>query len=170
MEIKHRTVSSREAWAEALDRGVESGLKEGADHVRDEAQRALAARVDPWGAAFAPLSPTTIKLYAETGFVEALPSRSQNIGVRRKGVRHFGIRVTGPRALQRVAFIQQFGNPNNRMFNNAEPAPIPARPALPVRPSGAVDLPPETERAIYEAVRQGIAQAFERQTRAERRG
>jgi phage gpG-like protein len=45
----------------------------------------------------------------------------------------------GPAA--KYAAAQQFGNPRNRMFGKA-PAPIPARPMLPLRPSGRVDLPP----------------------------
>lgn len=88
---------------------------------------------DPWGTAWAPLSPVTIqrrrqksdKPLNDFGFLRAsIESRASAAGVE----------VSIGRA-DRPATPHQFGNPLNRMFGGAL-APIPARPMLPLDEAG----------------------------------
>lgn len=183
MIVRSRIVSSADEWQDALDDGAADGIAEGADVVRQAAEDSIAARVDPWGAAFAPLSTTTVKLYAsaETEII----SRAGNVRVSKRRGSAFGplpagmeriaeshvVSVRGSRKTQQIAYIAQFGNPNNRMFDNEKVAPIPARPALPLRRSAGgavVDLPPATVAAVQTAVQRGLSRAFDRQSRGAR--
>ena len=189
MELRHRVVGSQSEWTEALDGGAAKGAEDGAKVVRDAAETALANRVTPWGEAFAPLSPTTIRLsageqevgYMRTGrdgaerFVDTSITRKGKVGIEQRekpsGLAPSSVvKVKGSARVNRVAYIHQFGNPRNRMFDNANPAPIPARPILPLRSPTVVDLPPEMSAAILAAIQGGISQAFERTARAQNPG
>lgn len=88
---------------------------------------------DPWGGAWEPLSPVTIarrrqassKPLNDFGFLRASLTHSADAG---------GVEVHIGRE-DRPAGPHQFGAPGNRMFGKA-PAPIPARPMLPIDESG----------------------------------
>jgi phage virion morphogenesis protein len=60
------------------------------------------------------------------------------------------------------AATHQFGRADNRMYNtpSGRPAPIPARPFLPIRPSGQVELPDATRDAILDLLHRHLAQAL----------
>lgn len=91
------------------------------------------AAADPWGSAWAALSPVTIdrrrkgssKPLNDLGLLRAsVESRADDSGVE----------ISVGRA-DRPAGPHQFGNPSNRMFGRAL-APLPARPMLPLDESG----------------------------------
>jgi phage gpG-like protein len=155
--IEARVSDEVSTWPPAIERGIGRGLESGATIVRDAASASLAAHQDPWGGAHAPPTATTVRLRAEWKEQRGAPLASSFV-VRKKDARAFAIRVTGP--ARRYAYIQQFGNPFNRMFDNDELAPIPARPALPIRENDVVELPPAVHAAVLDAVRQGIAEAI----------
>lgn len=146
-------------WGEALGGGVVRGIRAAAGHVQQEAQAALQRNVDPWGNAFAPNTPTTLHFYATVGDPRGSITGSLRVTVEDDGKR--GVVRAGGRA-RRYARVKQYGNPNNRMFDNAKLAPILARAFLPIRESGAVDIPPAMSAAILAALEQGIARAFVR--------
>lgn len=99
---------------------------------------------DPWGNPWEPLRPVTLERRRDGG-------RSGVSILRDTGVM-FGslasaattnaveISLSGPQVT-----TQQFGRASNRFFNTPKgaPAPIPARPMLPIRSGGQVDLPPD---------------------------
>jgi hypothetical protein len=203
MEVRHRVVGSQSEWTEALSEGQAKGSEEGAKLIRDAAEASLAARRTPWGEAFAPLSTATVRLsakeeevgYMRTGadgverFVDTSVTRKGKVGIEKRDTQAFGplprgvqrlapnsvVRVRGSRQTQRIAYIHQFGNPNNRMFENTNPAPIPARPILPLKRDGAggnirTELTAEMSRAILVCIQTGITQAFERTARAQNPG
>lgn len=146
-------------WAPAIETGVGRGLRQAAGEVRDRAQASLAANADPWGNAFQALSPWTLRLYATEGDPRGSIGPTLRATYDEAGKRGV-VRPSGRG--QRFGFFKQFGNPNNRMFDNEKLAPIPARPFLPIRDGGGVDLPPETAAAVHAALRDGIAAALAR--------
>ncbi len=110
---------------------------------------------DPWGNPWQPLSPVTL--------------------ARRRGSSAHILRDTG-RLANSLHFVadahsvavgtdviyaatHQFGNPANRMFGRAS-APIPARPFLPIRASGQVDLPPDLQADILDILNRHLQQAL----------
>lgn len=154
--VEIRSLAQTDAWGPVLERGLDDGLRDAAAHIAEKTAESMAARRDPWGAFFAPLSPTTIKLYAqgvEDGARLATAFRVLR-GERRKVV----LRVSG--SARRYAYVQQFGNPFNRVFGEGL-GPIPARPPLPIRDGGGVDLPREMAEAVHEAVKRGVRRAVE---------
>lgn len=58
------------------------------------------------------------------------------------------------------AAVHQFGNPANRFYNTSRgrPAPIPARPFLPIR-GGAVDLPAADRDSMLDILRRALETA-----------
>lgn len=164
--IRATRVADIEWWDDAIDDGVESGILDGARVVRDAAQESLERRVSPWGEAFAPLSPVTIRL--NVSLREGASLRSSFVA-RKDSETRAVVRVNG--RARRYAYIQQFGNPSAQMFNNQNPVVIPARPMLPMRDSGAVDMPPEMRIAVSAALEKGVADAIRKESggRARRR-
>lgn len=158
-KITPRDDGGVDQWGPAIETGIGKGLRQAAGVVRDEAQSSLASNADPWGAAFAPLSPVTLRLYATMGDPRGSIGPTLRATYDEAGKRGV-VRPSGRG--QRFAFFKQFGSPNNRMFDNENLAPIPARPFLPIRDGGAVDLPPETAAAVHAALRDGIAAALAR--------
>lgn len=158
-KITPRDDGAVDQWGAAIETGVGKGLRQAAGVVRDGAQASLTASADPWGAAFPPLSPVTLRLYATIGDPRGSIGPTLRATYDEAGKR--GVVRPSGRA-NRFAFFKQFGSPNNRMFDNENLAPIPARPFLPIRDGGAVDLPPETAAAVHAALRDGIAAALAR--------
>lgn len=157
--IEPTQVASADWWGEALDEGLQKGVEKGAEVVREAATEALETRTDPWGAAFAPLSPVTIKLYATIGERD-YASLVDSLRLRRKEAYRVAVTVSGrPRA---YAFRQQYGSENAQMFNNSRPVRVPARPLLPTRDPGSTDGPQEIADAIRAAIRQGVIEARDR--------
>lgn len=153
--IDPRSSDEIDRWGPAVQKGTEDGLDAAVDVLRRDAQAALASATDPWGAAVAPLSPVTLKLYAQ------LPEDRVSIAGGIRSYRDPGkLKLSFRGRLYPVAYVKQFGNPDNRMFDEA-PAPIPARPFLAVRYPGAVpDLPMATKVEILALLKRGIAQAI----------
>lgn len=163
--ITPRSTAPVDQWGPAVEEGISQGVQQGAAIVRDAATEALATRTDPWGAPFAPLSPVTVRLYATMGERD-YASLGSSLALRRTDRTRVAVRVTGrPRA---YAFRQQFGDEAAQMFNNAAPVRIPARPPLPMRSPGAVDVPPEMSAAILDAIRAGVRAAIQRDVRRRR--
>lgn len=108
---------------------------------------------DPWGNPWAPLSDTTLNRRRDGG--------RDGVSILRDTGVMFGslassatadaveISISGPQVL-----AQQFGNPANRFFNTPKgrPAPIPARPMLPIRPGGQADLPPDWMQEVVDVM------------------
>jgi hypothetical protein len=149
-------VANVDGWGAAFERGVDDGMDEAGAHVREAAVVALATRTDPWGQAFAPITPTTLKLYATIG--DDPSSLATSFDLKRDSKRSFKIRTRGK--ARAYAAIQQFGNPHNYLFNNSEPSPIPPRPPLPMRIGGVVDLPPEMRERVLSMIRGAIQGAL----------
>jgi phage virion morphogenesis protein len=107
------------------------------------------AEEDPWGSPWAPLTQTTL--------ARRRGSRAQIL--RDSGIlaNSISARVSGDSVEVGTDVIyaatHQFGRPDNRFYNSprGRPAPIPARPSLPIR-GGAADLPATQRADILDAV------------------
>lgn len=162
-------------------------LKPVGEAIVESVQQSFVQERDPWGAPWAPLSGVTvalrmkklgIKLFKKsrkgrrggltaramralpgqaTGFKILVSSRdlANSVTSRVEGRR---VRVSAGGPAARYARAQQFGNPANRIFGKW-PAPIPARPYMPIR-NGRVDLPAELRAEVVEMVRTGIFRAI----------
>jgi phage gpG-like protein len=159
VKTEAQTTDTVDRWGPAIQTGAQRGIQQAAGVVRDEAVASLERNADPWGAAFAPLSPTTLKLYATEGDPRGAISGSLRAQLDPDGKRGV-VRPTG--RARRFAGFKQYGSPNNRMFDNANPAPVPARPFLPIRDSGVVDLPPAVSERVLAAIREGLVRAIAR--------
>ena len=102
---------------------------------------------DPWGNSWAPLKDSTLKLRRRKGYggsdalvVSGTLQRSPEISVYKDSLTF---------TLDGLAAIHQVGNPRNRMVGKWR-APIPARPMIPVRKGGAVELPDSWRQVAYE--------------------
>jgi hypothetical protein len=143
-------------WGEALGTGIDAGLERGAEIIQADAEESLALSRDPWGETFEPLSPTTQRIY---GLLREVRDTSSPIEVTRKGERSYAAAVRGRRW---YLGFKQWGNPNNRMYDNARPAPIPPRPFLPIRDGGQVDIPRDVNDAILAAITSAVREAIAR--------
>jgi phage gpG-like protein len=136
--------------------GMPEAWREVAENLHAEVMESFRAQSDPWGNPWRPHSATTLDLRRRGGLFGAKRRRASfNSGaqiLKDSGVlmgatvasstpTGASVEVTGPAA--RYGRVQHFGNPNNRLPNKASGvrAPIPARPFLPLRPDGRVDLP-----------------------------
>lgn len=134
------------------DEGVREGLREARERIADlrPAMQEIGAAVqsetdlsfreqrDPWGNAWAALSDVTLSRRRGTSAQILSDTRrlSNSVNVRASAESvEIGTNVV-------YAAVHQFGNPANRMYNTprGNPAPIPARPFLPIR-NGGLDLP-----------------------------
>jgi hypothetical protein len=156
--------SERHNWGESLERGTTAGVNDAAQAIADAGVAALQRRADPWGAAFAPPSPLTLKLRATMGAEVGVISGA--LILRRKSPRN--VVVTVARAARDAAWLMQHGTANKQVFDNANPGTQPARPFLPMR-DGVVDLPPEMAAAIHEVMQAGIQRALSRNPSRPRR-
>jgi hypothetical protein len=158
--VPYVTIAPREsdvvdAWAEALELGTTEGLEAGADFLRTNAEESIAAARDPWGATHAPLSPLTQRLYAQG--VEVRGSAADALQSRRISERAMRIEVRGRRW---YLGLKQWGTDNHFVFHNTEPVSVPARPFLPIRENGRVDLPPDTQRQLLDLFRRALRDAL----------
>jgi phage gpG-like protein len=165
--VPYVTITPREsdvvdAWAEALELGTTEGLEAGADFLRTNAEESIAAARDPWGVAHAPLSPLTQRLYAQG--VEVRGSAADSLQTRRVGERRMRIEVRGRRW---YLGFKQWGTSNHIVFHNSEPVTVPARPFLPVRDDGSVDMPPEMRRQLLGLFRRALRDAIVRESVAD---
>jgi len=136
--------------------GMPEAWREVAENLHAEVMESFRTQTDPWGTPWQPHSPTTLALRRRGGLFGAKRRRASfNTGaqlLKDSGVlmdtivpsstpTGAAVEVTGPAA--RYGRVQHFGNPRNRLPNKASGvrAPIPARPFLPLRPDGRVDLP-----------------------------
>lgn len=104
------------------------------------------------------LSPVTVKKRGS-----AHPILQQSAGGLASGIIHGGDRnsawVGAGRAFKYAA-VHQFGNPQNRMYNTprGNPAPIPARPFLPMTASG--DLTPAAHDEVMDIITRALRAAI----------
>ena len=140
-----------DAWAGAIAEPAEALRAIGEVAEADAAER-LEARTDPWGAKWAPPSPATIEIKG---------GRTDGRGASLRGSRFVEILDGGRRVV--VGFSASFarafhgGAPANRIFGRA-PAPIPARPLLPLRGRRHA-LPPTLRDDVLAAFREGMRRA-----------
>lgn len=109
----------------------------------ERARGTFVAQQDPWGGPWAPLSPVTLARRRDEAVEGATILRDTstllNSLMHAPDATGVDIRIGNT---NRPAQVHQFGNPNNRFFGKAL-APIPARPMLPIRGDGSVQLPPD---------------------------
>ena len=140
---------SLEAWGAALANPKPALDRIGA-LLRANLEERFRTNTDPWGGAWAPVSERTIAMRG--GVREADDNLIERISVRIEGLKvRFGLRSA-------IARSRQFGVPNNRMFGRS-PAPVPARPFLPIRPSRKIEFPPALLAQILETVRDSLRKA-----------
>ena len=130
-------------FLEALSRGLGNLSKPFAEAALETEQlvrNTFRTQSDPWGAQWASLSPITVQgrtardsssdaILFDTGALFGSIDRAStesSLTIELGG----GEIWAGP---------HQYGNPANKFFGSV--APIPARPFLPIRPSGDVDIP-----------------------------
>jgi len=127
--------------------------------IEDIEQR-FQTETDPWGNAWAALSPVTLKLRAALGRSGRILSITRNLA-NSKFSRLEGVRLVVGMAAKYAA-AQMLGNPANKMYGKW-PAPIPARAALPLRPGGRLDMPQrllvEIKETISDAIRIAASKA-----------
>lgn len=127
--------------------------------MREDVEQRFQQQRDPWGAAWAPHSPVTIKIRIREGkpgrilIKDRYLANSFHASIDR-AAKTVTLASGGPAAAYAAA--QQFGNPSNRMFGK-HPAPLPARAMLPLRPGGQLDMPPR----LADEIRQTILDAFD---------
>ena len=140
---------------ERIRRGNPAVMEQIATMMADEAERSIAAGVSPWGEAHPPLSPTTLRL-REKGFGLPSGALAKSMRTTASGDEAMAL-VTGEASL--YAGVRQFGNPANRLPNtdHGAPAPIPARPFLPIR-GGGVDVPQATIDRYLELLRRAFVE------------
>lgn len=150
------------AWSAAITSGVENAMPAVAEALREAADTCFERQVDPWGAAWAPLAPATIAERARIGQSGKILQRT---GVLRRSIAGFPITPTpgvtrarvapgGPAAV--YAAVHQFGDEH-----------IPARPYLPIRPGGVVELGREMHDELVETIRASIRAAIARAREAQ---
>lgn len=131
------------AWADAITAGIEAWAPAAAEALREAADSCFEREVDPWGAAWAPLAQVTINERNRLGQAGKILQRS---GVLRRSLAGYPVTPTsgvtrarvapgGPSAV--YAAVHQFGGEHT-----------PARPYLPIRPGGIVELPRELHEEL----------------------
>lgn len=115
---------------------------------------------DPWGHVWTALSEVTLgrrrgssaQILRDTGHLAGSLNHQPD---------RDSVTVTAGSGL-RYAATHQFGRPDNRMYNtpSGAPAPIPARPFLPIRASGEVDLPAAARDEIFDITRHYLSQGL----------
>lgn len=137
--------------------------------LESEVRQNFETETDPWGTPWLPLSEATLKLKAKGGIgaVGVKLDGAQLAGnkiLRDSGALAGGIVPTHTRRRATVkasgpatsyAAAQQFGNPENKM-PKGQLAPLPARPFLPIRPDGTIDLPEPVLEDIRDLLRQHL--------------
>lgn len=155
--LMRASVGEAHNWGASLERGTTAGLQAATEAVRDDAKAALAARVDPWGAAFAPPSPLTLKLRAaETEVGASIDSAF----VVRKAPRKFTLTVQGRSYAK--AHVMQFGSVAKQVFDNARTVVQPGRPFLPLR-GETVDVPADLLATMEAVMARGVEMALMRE-------
>lgn len=147
IERRVRTASIEE-WSKAIS-APEPGMEAIAEVIGAQVDASFASRTDPWGNAWAPLSPTTIEIRAQRG----------DRGGSLRRTKYARVLDGGRRAVVGLAasFARAFGSgaPLNKAFGRGS-APIPARPVLPLR-GRRVEPPPEVRAEMrarfWEAMR-----------------
>lgn len=144
--------STIDGWSAAFST-PEPATQGVAETISADVAERFATRTDPWGAAWAPLSPVTIEIRARRGTRD---------GAGLVGARFVRILDGGRRAAvglaSSVARWQQFGNPANKVFGRGA-GPLPARPILPITPGG-VEAPDDLLARVKQAFRAGIRAAL----------
>lgn len=151
--------SAVDAWTQALS-DPSPALKAVGEMLREDVEMRFQTESDPWGNAWAPLSPVTVALRAKAGQLGKILQRTRNLAnsafwrlddTKRRVV----VSLSAP-----YARVQHFGNPSNKLFGKT-PAPIPARPILPLR-GGRVDLAAEMRTELLETFKDSIRLALRR--------
>jgi phage gpG-like protein len=120
--------------------------------VFEKTQNTFDTESDPWGNPWAPLSQVTLdrRAKADRQSIAKLFDTGKMFG---EGITHdsdalsFSVSIKG-NEIERFPVVHQFGNPRNKFFNGPL-APIPARPMLPIRKNGRIDLPSDWIAAIF---------------------
>lgn len=135
---------SLETWGKALAE-PRSALEQIGKRLERFIGERFETRTGPDGKPWAPLSPTTLALHGDDTD-ELAERRFHVVDMGKKRVR-VGLRSA-------IAAARQYGAPRNRMFGGP-PAPIPARPMLPM--SGRrIALPPALHREIMRILRDSL--------------
>jgi phage gpG-like protein len=132
---------SLEAWGEALENPREAVERIG-ELLEQNLEERFATQTDPWGMPWAPPSPVTVALRGgrvDSGLESKRFARIDDNGKRAV------VGIASPAARRR-----QFGAPNNKMFGRYG-APVPPRPALPMR-RRRVELPPDLHAEVMRTV------------------
>jgi hypothetical protein len=151
-------------WGASLERALPASLTEVAEEIAGRGRLALQRRVDPWGAAFAPPSPLTLKLRATMG--AEVGTISGALIVQRKSKRK--VTVTVANRSRDAAWTMQHGNAAHAVFDNARTVNMPARPFLPMR-DGQPDVPPEMLATLQDIMERGVEMALTRANPSRRR-
>lgn len=142
-------------WSAALEKGIDVGLQKVAENIRDVARSALNTATDPWGAAFAPPSPMTIRLRAIE--IEDTGRLADSLMTIKRSTRKWTVMPRGKKYI--AGHLMQFGSESKQVFDNARAVTQPPRPFLPIRGDTA-ELPADLEATVSQVVRQGISEAL----------
>jgi hypothetical protein len=112
-----------DAWSSALS-NPEPAMQAVGEVLSADIGERFVARSDPWGSPWAALSPTTLEIRARRGGPMGVLERTRFVRIIDAG-RRAAIGLAS-----KVARVQHFGNPANRVFGRG-PGPIPARPIIP---------------------------------------
>lgn len=153
IKLEHRAAGGgADAWIDAIQ-GPRDAMEAVSEIVESDVGERFRTETDPWGGAWAPLSPATLDLYRRRG---KRASRDRLTNSRFSRVVDGGRRaVVGLRS--KVSRWFHEGNPSARIFGKS-PAPRPARPILPIR-DGSHDIPPALREDVMRAFREGIRRA-----------
>ena len=158
--------NSPDRWAVLLEQGVAEGMPVVGEVLREFVAQRFETQTDPWGAPWAAHSPVTVMIRRRRGTgasMRKLVERGTLMGSFAYEVRNNGRRVVifAGGAAAPYAAVHQRGNPNNRIYGKA-PAPIPARPILPLR-GEQPDMPPalleEIRETMLDAIRASLARS-----------
>lgn len=148
-----------DAWAQVLS-DPSPALRAVGEVMREDIEQRFQTETDPWGMAWAPLSPVTVMFRARDGQLGKILQRTRNLANSAfSSVDDARKRITVALGAP-YARVHQFGNPNNRLFGKT-PAPIPARPILPLR-GRRLDFPAALRVELVETFKDAIRLALRR--------
>lgn len=141
---------SPEAYAAALRDPSTWASAVGEVLVEDIEQR-FQTESDPWGAAWAALSPVTLRIRAKRGRSGKILQVTRNLANSKFW------RLSGQRLI--IGIGATYG-----MFHQLGTSRMPARPMMPIRPGGRIDFPQRLLTEIRETIRDAITRAVQRAT------
>lgn len=151
VKVQDEKVMAQLAALIATGKDKTAAMRTVARTLEDYARRSFRDQRDPWGNGWAAHSDVTLLLRrrAKNPSVQKLIGKTRALyaSIRGESDEDSASVTAGDNGSEPYADVQQYGNPNNKMFGKA-PAPIPARPFFPSRDRDEVAFPNDWLAAV----------------------